>query len=38
MGNIHTKLTYLNRYVNSIELPSQKEGKLEQLKLGYLAL
>lgn len=34
MDIIHTKMTYLNRY----ELPSHKGGKLEQLKLGYLAL
>lgn len=34
MGNIYTKMTYLNRYVNSIELPSHKRGKVGAAEIG----
>lgn len=34
MGNIYSKITYLNRYVNSIELPSHKRGKVGAAEIG----
>lgn len=34
MGNIYTKMTYLNRYVNSIELPSHKKEKVGAAEIG----
>lgn len=34
MGNIYTKMTYLNRYVNSIELLSHKKEKVGAAEIG----